>query len=85
MTRRRRTCPAPGVRKPAPLAQRAECGAVTMFELIRRFFTEWRLIVFVVVVTALTFLAEARFGDVATFIGLAVGIGVGGRLAWRWL
>lgn len=58
---------------------------MTLLEGIRRFFTEWRLILFVVVVTTLTMLAEARFGDTARLIGLGVGIGVGGWLARRWL
>jgi hypothetical protein len=58
---------------------------VTLLDGIRRFLTEWRLILFVVVVTTLTMLAEARFGDAPRLIGLGLGIGVGGWLARRWL
>jgi hypothetical protein len=56
-----------------------------MLEVLRRFVTEWRLILFVAVVVVLTILAEARFGDIARLIGLSFGIGVGGALARRWL
>ena len=58
---------------------------MTVIDVLRRMLREWRFIAFVAVVTTLTLLAGARFGDTARLVGLAIGISVGGMLARRWM
>ncbi len=58
---------------------------MTMVDVLRRMLREWRFIAFIAIVTTLTLLAEARFGETARFVGLAIGISVGGVLARRWM
>ena len=58
---------------------------MTFGETLRRILTNWRLLLFVIVVVVLTSIGEAKYGENAGLVGLAVGMSVGSWLARRWL